>query len=104
MAAGSRIKQDDSISIFDTKLRHILVRSSPVTTGTQKRDRWSSVRGGGAGSNLGSKAEPEDPQKDRILRRKRREKGRDTKWRQVLPLKLHGPLQLLRIRPRSGSD
>ena len=33
------------------------------------------MRGGGAGSNLGNKAGPEDPQKDRILRRKRREKG-----------------------------
>lgn len=78
MAAGSRIKQDNSISILDTKVKNILVRSNSVITGLQKRERWSFVRGGGAGSNLGNKAGPEDPQKDRILRRKRREKGRGT--------------------------
>ena len=63
MAAGTRIKQDNSISILDTKVKHILVRSSSVTTGMQKRERRSFVRGDGAGCNLGNKAGPEDPQK-----------------------------------------
>ena len=75
MAAGTRIKQDNSISILDTKVKHILVRSSSVTTGMQKRERRSFVRGDGAGSHLGNKAGPEDPQKYRILRKKTKRKG-----------------------------